>query len=148
MRRVLFILTLLLLAGATAGAQDSAEAQNPNLTHGELAVLLLKVGQPQVIIQDPEIALRECQDLGLIPSDWTTDGIVTHGELADVVKRYGVIYTPAGPDEPVSRAFAEAFLRREVGKLREFISLRLSHEASTGHVMDLGIDRAVSPSEY
>jgi hypothetical protein len=147
MQRRFLVLTVVLLAAAFAGAQDTASA-NPNLTHGGLAVLLLKAGQPQVTPPEPEPALRKCQELELMPSEWTADEILTHGELADVVGQYGVIYTPAGPDDPVSRAFAEAFIRRHIGQLRDFMSLRLGHEEAVTHVMDLGIDRAVSPSTF
>jgi hypothetical protein len=147
MRRVAVTLTLILTVALSVGAQDEA-ATNPNLTHGDFAVLLLKAGQPQVTPPAPNEALRKCQELTLMPSDWTPDGMLTHGELADVVGRYGVVYTPAGRDDPVSRAFAEAFLRRHIGQLRDFISLRLGHETAVTHVMDLGIDRAVSPSDF
>ena len=148
MRRTLPILTLVLLVGALAAAQDVAESENPLINQGEMASLLLKVGQPQSQAQTPDIALQTCKDIGLVPYEWTGDEILTHGDLSDVVARYGVVYAPADADDPVSRAFAEAFLRREIGKLRDFIKLRLGHEASASHIMDLGIDRAVSPSEY
>lgn len=148
MRRVLVVLGVVLLAGSWAGAQASPEAGNPDLTQGQLAVLLLKVGQPQGPSGTPDEALQQCKELGLLPAEWTGDGIVTHGDLADVVGQYGIVYTAADRSDPVSRAFAEAYLRRHVGKLREFISQRLGHEASVNHIMDLGIDRAVSPSDF
>lgn len=148
MRRVAPILICLLFFGSLAGAQDAASADNPQLTHGELAVLLLRVGQPQVTSRTPGEALQQCKVLGLMPTEWTAGGIVTHGDLADVVGQYGIVYTAADRSDPVSRAFAEAYLRRHVGKLREFISQRLGHEASVNHIMDLGIDRAVSPSDF
>jgi hypothetical protein len=147
MQRVAVMLTLVVTVAMSVGAQDEA-IRNPNLTHGEFAVLMLKAGQPQVTPPAPDEALQTCQELSLMPSDWAVDGILTHGELADVVGRYGVVYTPAGADDPVSRAFAEAFLRRHIGQLRDFISLRLGHETAVTHIMDLGIDRAVSPSTF
>lgn len=148
MRRVAPILICVLLLGVPAGAQDVAAADSRQLSHGELAVLLLRLGQPQATSPSPANALQQCKELGLMPSDWTGEGVVTHGELADVVGQYGIVYTAADRSDPVSRAFAEAYLRRHVGKLREFISQRLGHEASVNHIMDLGIDRAVSPSDF
>lgn len=148
MRRIAPVLIFVLLCVPLAAAQGGAAAENPQLSHGELAVLLLKLGQPQVTSPTPENALQQCKEFGLVPTDWTSEGVVTHGELADVVGQYGIVYTAADSEEPVSRAFAEAYLRRHVGKLREFISQRLGHEASVNHIMDLGIDRAVSPSDF
>ena len=148
MRRALLVIGLVCLAVATASAQDAAPEENPALSRGELASLLLKVGQPQSPRSAPETALRQCKDLGLVPVEWTAEGIATHGDLAEVVGRYGVIYAPADSEDPVSQVFAEAFLRRNIGKLREFIGASLGHEASASHVMDEGIDRAVSPLDF
>ena len=83
-----------------------------------------------------------------MPAEWNEVEIVTHGNLAEVVGRFGVVYAPADPEDPVSRVFAEAFLRRHIGKLREFLGPSLGHEASAAHVMDDGIDRAVSPADF
>ena len=85
MRRIAPILVLVLLSGALAGAQDDAAAENPQLSHGELAVLLLKLGQPQAPPVTPEEALQLCKDMRLIPTEWSSEGTVTHGELADVI---------------------------------------------------------------
>jgi hypothetical protein len=152
MRRVLIIGVLTLGIGTSAIAQQSSDPDTATLSHGEFAVLLLRAMSPapqQVL--EPDQALANLKELGLAHSDWTVDGILTHGELADVALQLGIVYTPYTPadrDRPVSPAFAEAFLRREASLLREYRSRRGGHGFSTSHVLDQGVDRAVSPSDF
>jgi hypothetical protein len=57
----------------------------------------------------------------LIPLDWALDDLLTHGEFAQVLHAYGVIYVANDPDELASREFVEAMLRRELWKLRDYL---------------------------
>jgi hypothetical protein len=83
-----------------------------------------------------------------MPTTWLSDDGMTHGELAQVMGQIGVSYLPAHPDEPVSGVFVEAFLWREVTKLRDYYAKRLGHGFSANHILDAGVDRAVSPSDF
>jgi hypothetical protein len=124
-----------LVFAVTVTAQDESETEY--ITHGEFAALLMKFGAFQTDIPAPEQALIEVKRLGLIPSDWETDDFLTHGAFADVVQPLGMVYVPTDRDELATRIFVEAFLRREVWKLRDYL------------IAVLGGDNPVtSPSEF
>ena len=145
MRRLAVVSVVILCMGVvSAGAQDEN-----SISHGEFAVLLLEAAPGFTgEVQDPEAALEFVKDLGLVPATWESDTPLTHGELAEVLLHLGVPYTPANPDSPVSEAFATALLRRELSRLRDYLARRLGHGFSVNHVLDAGVDRAVSPSTF
>lgn len=147
MRR-LALATLIVLFAMPAVAQQAAEPAPQTISHGEFAVLLAKAmaGAPQRQLE-PAQALTELQDVGLIPADWDPDAPLTHGELADIALRLGSSYTPADPASPVSRDFAEAFLRRQANRLRDYAQ-RPGHGYTVSHVLDQGVDRNVSPIDF
>jgi hypothetical protein len=145
MRRVSVLVCVIGLLGA-AGA---AAADDDVITHGEFAVLLLRAGAGFTgELPQPEAALASVKELGLAPEEWTLEGPLTHGELADTVGRMGVSYVPADRDAFASRPFVEALLRRELSKLRDYLATRLGHGFSVNHILDQGVDRAVSPSRF
>jgi hypothetical protein len=65
-----------------------------------------------------------------------------------VLGQLGVEYFPADRDAPVSQSYAEALLRRELTRLRDYLARRMGHGFSTNHILDQGVDRAVSPSHF
>ena len=65
-----------------------------------------------------------------------------------MLQKFGVLYVPAEDQEYATRPFVEAMLRRELDKLRDYLATRMGHGFSLSHVMDEGVDRAVSPSEF
>lgn len=128
---------------APAAADDSA------MTQGEFAVLLMQAGAGFIgELPDPESALSSAKELEMVPESWTLDAPLTHGEMADVLQSLGITHVPGDPDAPVSRAFAEALLRRELSRLRDYLASRLGHGFSMNHILDMGVDRAVSPSTF
>jgi hypothetical protein len=150
-RLTVFIVAFLCLVSLSLQAQEDAPVAAENaITHGEFAVLLLKatLGSLLDTEPEPEDALTRVQILGLVPATWSASGSLTHGELADVLDRLGIVYLPTTPNAPASRPFVEAFLRRELGKLRDYMATRLGLGFSVTHVRDQGIDRAVSPSQF
>ena len=145
MRKLALVSIVILCMGVvTAGAQEDAA-----ISHGDFAVMLLEASAGFTgDVQDPEAALQSLKDLGLAPATWDADTPLTHGELGEVLLHLGVPYTPINPDSPVSEAFAAALLRRELSRLRDYMARRLGHGFSVNHVLDAGVDRAVSPSTF
>lgn len=144
MRRLTSVMCVVALLGAVAAAADD-EA----ITHGEFAVLLLRAGAGFTgEVPQADAALATVKEHGLVPEEWTLDGPLTHGELADVLGLMGVSYVPAERDALAPRPFVEALLRRELSKLRDYLATRLGHGFSVNHVLDQGVDRAVSPSRF
>jgi len=39
-------------------------------------------------------------------------------------------------------------LRREITRLRDYLARRMGHGISVNHILDQGVDRAVSPSHF
>ncbi|MFV2071161.1 MAG: hypothetical protein ACC742_00730 [Thermoanaerobaculales bacterium] len=150
MRRAAILFVLVVLAGAPVWAQEtSAPQESKAITHGEFSVLLLKVALGYTdTIPDAETALEKVKRLGLVPATWEASGELTHGEFSDVLFRFGVTYVPADRDAPASGPYVEAFLRRSLSRLRDYMARRMGHGFSTSHVLDLGVDRAVSPSDF
>jgi len=119
------------------------------ISHGDFAVLLLKAALGYTdTLPDPETALELVKGYGLVAEDWQVDTGLTHGELAEVLQRFGVVYLPADVDQPASRPYVEAMLRRELSRLRDYLARRLGHGFSVNHVLDQGVDRAVSSSTF
>jgi hypothetical protein len=141
---ILAVAALLLPAiGNPASADENA------MSHGDFAVLLLKAALGYTdTIPDPETALEKVKQLGLVPEEWDVSGGLTHGELAEVLQRFGVVYVPTDRDDPASTPYVEALIRRELSKLRDYFANRLGHGFSVNHVMDRRVDRAVSPSTF
>ena len=151
MKRVLLLSFVILFAGAGAMfAQDApVEQELEGITHGQFAVLLLKAAAGYTdTLPDEATALQQVKGYGLVPEDWLIDDVLTHGELSEVLERFGVVYIPADRDAPVSPPYAEAMLRRELTRLRDYLARRMGHGFSVNHILDQGVDRAVSPSRF
>ncbi len=152
MKRVLLLCFVILFASAGAMfAQDEpVEQEIEGITHGQFAILLLKAaaGYTGSNLPDEVTALEQVQRYGLIPEDWLIDDVLTHGEMAQVLELFGVSYLPADRDSPVSRPYAEAMMRREITRLRDYLARRMGHGFSLNHILDQGVDRAVSPSRF
>jgi len=148
MRRICIALVVVMLMSNVVGAQGTVEQDDATLTLEELAVLFLKYGQPQVAPPAPPESFNALQEIGLFPPDWNPTDIVTHGQMSDILGRVGIVYTPASHDEPISPAFAESLLRRGMFRLRDYSARRLGIGSSLPHILDEGVDRAVSPSDF
>jgi hypothetical protein len=139
---------LFVMMSVAIGAQDVEPASTGDISHGEFAVLLLKAAQGVEWINNPEVALEKVKEYDLVSETWELETVLTHGELSEVLARFGAVYVPANADDPVSQAFAEVIVRRELSKLRDYLARRMGHGFSTAHVLDEGVDRAVSPSGF
>lgn len=150
MRRLTVASLIVCIGCLLVPAQAMAASEEDNaISYGDFSVLLLKAALGYTdTIPDPETALDKVKQLGLVPSTWEVDGRLTHGELADVLLQFGVIYLPTDRDAPASEPYVAALLRRELTKLRDYLAYRMGHGFSVNHVLDLGIDRAVSPSDF
>ncbi len=157
MRPFLCVVTVLAFAAvalaqapaAAPPAEQQSAAERP-ITHGELALLLLQaLGTKADQDYTPAAALVEVQRLELVPQSWQVDDLLTQGEFADVLQQIGAHYVPSDREELASAAFVEAMLRRELGRLRDYLARRMGHGSSLGHLMDEGVDRGVvSPSDF
>jgi hypothetical protein len=151
MKRVLLLCLVVLFAwaGFLPAQVEPAEQELEGITHGQFAVLLLKAAAGYTdTLPDPVDALDQVKRYGMIPEDWLVDEVLTHGEMADVLLRFAVVYVPSDRDSPVSNDYAEALLRREITRLRDYLARRLGHGISVNHILDEGVDRAVSPSHF
>lgn len=151
MRRLMTVCGLVLLLATAAAAQSDVEPARTKdaITKGEFAQLVMDIALSyEEATPDPVTALEKLQRWGLAPTTWVADEPLTHGELALVLGHVGIEYLPAKPDAHVSGIFVEALLWREVGKLRDYNPKRLGHGFSSNHVLDAGVDRAVSPSDF
>jgi len=152
MRRLMTVCGLVLLFATTAAAQSEVEPARTTdaITKGDFAQLVIDIA----LNYDEETTdasvppLERLQRWGLAPTTWEPDEPLTHRELAVVLGHVGIEYLPSKPDAPVSGAFVEVLLWREVGKLRDYKATRLGHGFSSNHVLDAGVDRAVSPSDF
>jgi hypothetical protein len=117
-----------------------------NVTKGEFAQMVLDIALGyEEATPDAVTALEKLQVWGIAPADWDAASPLTHGELSQILRPIGIEYMAAKPDAQVSGIFVEAFLWREVGKLRDYLAKRLGHGLSANHVLDAGVDRAVLP---
>ena len=151
MRRLMMIGGLIVLIAATAAAQSDVEKARTkdSITHGEFAQMVMDIALGyEEATPDPVTALEKLQLWGLAPTTWEVDAPLTHVELSIVLAHIGIEYLPAKPDAPVSGVFVQALLWREIGKLRDYNAKRLGHGFSSNHVLDAGVDRAVSPSDF
>ncbi len=151
MRRTILIGGLIVLISAPVFAQSgqSAPPSKNEITMGRFAQLVLEVALGyEEATPDPETALERLKSLGIAPATWEAGTQLTHQDLQDVCQHVGIEYLAAKPDAPVSEAFVIALLWREVGKLRDYMATRLGHGLSANHVLDAGVDRAVSPSDF
>ena len=151
MRRVLLLCFVVLFAcaGLTLAQEETAEQELNGITHGQFAVLLLKAAAGYTDTLPVEVdALDQVKRYGLVPASWLVDEVLTHGEMAEVLLRFAVVYVPSDRDAPVSNEFAEALLRREITRLRDYLARRMGHGISVNHILDQGVDRAVSPSHF
>jgi len=151
MRRLMTVCGLVLLFATMAAAQSEVEPARTKdaITKGEFAQLVMNIALSyEEATPDAVTALEKLQRWGLAPSIWVADEPLTHSELAVVLGHIGIEYLPAKPDAQVSGIFVEALLWREIGKLRDYNARRLGHGFSSNHVLDAGVDRAVSPSDF
>jgi hypothetical protein len=120
-----------------------------NCTHGFFSQLLVRtITPPQDAIPDEQTSMDLLKNEGLVPLGWLIPDFLTHAELKDVLARMGVLYETVDQDEPVSVPFAIAVVRRELSTIKDYWAKRMGHGFAKSHVLDLGIDRAVSPSEF
>lgn len=158
MRRVIAVVFVVLLAaplafavegGNPAQGHQTQTTGNEAITHGEFAQMVMDIALGyEEATPDPVTALEQMKAWGIVPVDWNASHKLTHGELAYIVGRVGIDYLPPRPNAHVSRVWLTAFLWREVGKLRDYMASRLGHNLSANHVLDAGVDRAVSPSDF
>lgn len=151
MKRVtmLFLVFLLAWAGATFAQEDAAKPEAEGISHGQFAILLLKAAaNSRDNLPTETEALELVKGYELVPEDWLVDDVLTHGELAEVLAKLGVVYIPADSAKPVSQPFAEAILRRELGPLRDYYLRRLGHDITLENLLDDGAHRGVSPSTF
>ena len=145
----LFFVFLFVGAGVMFAQEAPAEQGEEGITHGQFAVLLLKAAAGYTdTLPNEASALDLVKRYELVPADWQLDDVLTHGEMADVLGQLGVDYFPADRDAPVSPSYAEALLRRELTRLRDYLAHRMGHGFSVNHILDQGVDRAVSPSHF
>ena len=151
MRRLFIVGALVLLVAVTAAAQSDVERARAkdSITQGEFAQLLMDIvlGYEEAT-PDAETALEKLQGWGIAPTTWEAAAPLTHGQLSSMLEQVGIEYLPSKPDAPVSGAFVQTLLWRETGKLRDYMARRLGHGFSANHVLDAGVDRAVSPSDF
>jgi hypothetical protein len=113
---------VVVMAALTVVAQDAVEPSDDVLPHGDFAVLLLRaVAGDGFQTSNSMRALEECKRLQLIPPDWTAEGLLTHGEFADVLSTLGVVYAPTDRDATASPEFVEAMLRRKAWLMRDYL---------------------------
>jgi hypothetical protein len=151
MKRVVLLCCVILLSwvGAASAQEEMTVEGEAGITHGQFAVLLLKAAAGYTgALPDVVTALEQVKGYGLVPEDWAADDVLTHGELAEVLGRFGVAYLPTDRDAPTSQDFAETQLRRELSRLRDYLAHRMGHGFSVNHILDWGVDRAVSPSTF
>ncbi len=157
MRQLMCVVGIVLLA-CVAAAQAPAPTPavpgeaNEDITQGQFAQLLLRAiatktdeTAPQL---SPEKALNRARELELVPAGWHAEWLLTQQDLADVLKLLGIEFQPAEPTAPVSRAFAEALLRRNQLGFEQYGQMKFTHGQAGALITDEGVDRAVSPSQF
>lgn len=151
MRRLTMAVGMMLLLVVPAMAQETIDEIRAKdaITQGEFAQMVMDIalGYEQAT-PDAETALEKLQGWGIAPATWEAGEMLTHGDLSTVLRPVGIEYMASKPDAPVSGVFVESLLWREVGKLKDYLAKRLGHGLSANHVLDAGVDRAVSPSDF
>jgi hypothetical protein len=78
-------------------------------------------------VPEPQVCFSILLNMGLIPSDWVDNEVLTHGQLGEFMERLGaksitVLHKqrPPAPDEPASRDYTEAMLRRALLDTHEY----------------------------
>jgi hypothetical protein len=151
MRRLITVGIVVLFSASFGGAQANMEEvrASDSITHGQFAQLVMNIALGYSdATPDPETALEKLQGWGIAPTTWEADTPLTHGELSQVLAQVGIEYLPANADAPVSGSFVATTLYKSTGKLRDYMAYRLGHGFSANHVLDAGVDRAVSPADY
>lgn len=152
MKYSITLAAVVLLAAAVAGAQGQGhqhQNQSGHVTNGQFAQMVMDIAMGyEQATPDPETALEKMQGWGIMPVTWEANEILTHGKLSGVLNQVGIEYLPGAPHKPVSASFLKAFLWRNIGRLRDYMATRLGHGLSANHVLDSGVDRAVSPSDF
>jgi hypothetical protein len=151
MPRLVCVAVLIAFAASWGFAQtETVDPRDKDaITKGEFAQMVLDIALGYAeATPDPVTSLERMKTLGIVPATWVSDELMTHQDLADVCHQIGIEYLASKPDAPVSGAFVAALLHREVGKLRDYTAKRLGHGFSANHVLDAGVDRAVSPSDF
>lgn len=144
MRRAMMICLLLVSVAALGASQETAGTTTEKLTNGELASLILKTGQPQAAQLSPAAALREVQDLGLMPNNWRSDAVVTQEAFADVMAEFGIHYLVTSNAAPVSDSVAQTYLRRDSNRVHDTVMRPTDRLLSQQNVLDQGRPRFVS----
>lgn len=151
MKHSITFAAVVLLVATVAGAQSQDQQADGNsaVTQGQFAQMVMDIalGYEQAT-PDPETALEKMKSWGIVPVTWEADEILTHGKLSGVLNQVGIDYLPGAPNKPVSASFLKTFLWRNIGRLRDYMATRLGHGFSANHVLDSGVDRAVSPSDF
>jgi len=151
MRRLISAVGMILLISVPVLAQSNIDeiSAKDSITQGEFSQMVMDIalGYEQAT-PDPETALEKLQGWGIAPATWEANAALTHGDLSAVLRPVGIEYMASKPNAAVSGSFVKAMLWREVGKLRDYLAKRLGHGLSANHVLDAGVDRAVSPSDF
>lgn len=129
-RYVLIVVVVAMASGAFGQVKVKTEPASEQITHGVLAQMLLEViatkEPPQL---DPPVALEKGKQIGLLPQEWSADGVLTQAEMADVLRGLcpSSSYQPSDPEGGVSRAFAAVLLRRNLPCIRHTLAGTLAH---------------------
>ena len=164
MRQLVSLVGVMLLAAVTAAQSQApapvAPAPTPavtgeaseDITQGQFAQLVLRAIATKQHAEAPDLtpeqALERIKELQLVPAGWHADWLLTQRDLAAVLVALGIDYVPMEPTAPVSRAFAEAILRRHQLQFEQYGQMKFTHGQAAALVTDEGVDRAVSPSQF
>ncbi len=142
--RQLALLSIAVLVASTAIGQvristdetDDVMAEVDTVAHSELAMMALRLMAGDTDnVPEPSVCFSILLNMGLIPSDWVGDEMLTHGELSIFLERLGAksIYVlhkqkPPEPDEPASRDYTEAMLRRALLDVHQYTYIHTYRE--------------------
>ncbi len=110
MRRVVIVSLLVLSVAAIGAAQSVADVSTARLTNGELASLILQIGQPGATPLQSEVAMQQVQRLGFMPTHWRSGSMVTEASFSQTVERLGLDYGVELPQSLVSPSAARTYL--------------------------------------
>jgi hypothetical protein len=140
---------VLLLTAAVVPAQvadETADVADIYGTRGDFAVGVCKFLHINETEEVP--ALIELKRLEIVPDEWTVAELLTYGDLDDFLSLVGLPEYQPRPsihDKPATRDDVAAIMRKYATRLRDYYSKRVGHALSVSHIMDEGVDRAVSP---